>query len=82
VGHLEDIDRDWAQLASRFDLVREIELHKSTQDLGPYEDYRSYYTPELLELVYQRYRLDFEAFGYSDAYQELSDFIRNPQDSG
>ena len=82
VGRLENIDRDWEELASRFDLIRGIEFHKSTQDLGPYEDYRSYYTQELIELVYQRYRQDFEVFGYPYAYRELSDFIRCQQGGG
>lgn len=34
--------------------------------------YRDFYTPELVELVYRRYQQDVEAFGYREAYEELS----------
>ncbi|MBN1149484.1 MAG: sulfotransferase family 2 domain-containing protein [Anaerolineales bacterium] len=71
VGHLESIDRDWGELAARFDLIRAVEFHKSSHNLGPFDDYRSYYTPELARLVRQRYRRDFEVFGYSAALGAL-----------
>lgn len=75
VGRLENIDKDWAALAFRFDLPPKIEHHHSTRERGLYQDYRSFYTQELADLVYKRYRRDFDAFGYTDAYPRLLDYI-------
>jgi hypothetical protein len=71
VGYLENMERDWADLASRFDLKPKIELHRSAKLRGIHKDYHSIYTLELAELVYRRYRRDFDAFGYNDVYKKL-----------
>lgn len=78
VGRFESLQDDWERLASRFDLNRELESHLVTRG-SLYEDHRSFYTKELAELVYKRYRRDFEAFGYTSAYQELLYFISQPR---
>ena len=41
------------------------------------DDYRAYYTPELVELVYQRYRDDVELLGYGDAYRSLRKVVQD-----
>ena len=39
-------------------------------------DYRDYYTEELAELVYNRYRIDFETFDYEEEYPKLLEYLQ------
>ena len=36
---------------------------------------RDYYTPKTAKMIYQRYRKDFERFGYEDEYPKLLDYL-------
>lgn len=76
VGRFEHLAENWAELAKKYNLKPEL-LHKlsSYHFENTHRDYRLYYTRELAEMVYKRYQKDVELLGYTDAYQELLDFI-------
>ena len=76
IGKVENINEDWERLALKYGFEPKLIHKKSSAHLeeGP-RDYRLYYTKELAELVYKRYEKDFLYFGYTDAYQDLLDFI-------
>lgn len=43
---------------------------------GEAYDYTQYYTPHLLDIVYEMYRTDIEMFGYAKAYEVLKSQVR------
>lgn len=71
IGHLETIGQDWAKLADRYDFEPHLPHANVTASAAGHGHYSSYYTPELVDLVYQRYKLDFERLGYAHARAEL-----------
>jgi len=76
LGKVENIEQDWKKLAQWYGLEANlVHSNNSTEKESVYRDYKLYYTQELAELVYQRYRQDFELLGYQTARQELLDFI-------
>lgn len=76
IGKFEDLEHDWKVLAQKIGFEPHLEHHNSTKQVDYVSsDYRTYYTPELAALVYKRYQKDFKYFGYTNAYQELMDFI-------
>lgn len=74
IGRMEHLAADWRTLAERFGLP--LSLGRSHSTGTPGDDYRSYYTPELVETVYARYRHDFEVLGYPNSRAELLQFLR------
>ena len=76
LGRFENLAADWATFAKRYNYSPHLAHKTSSRDVQrTHQDYRLYYTPELAELVYQRYQRDFELFGYQDAHQELLAFL-------
>jgi hypothetical protein len=76
VGRFENLAEDWRVLALKFNLEPELGHYGNSKDkAGVYSDYKKYYTPELADLVYERFRDDFEFLGYEYAYRELLEFI-------
>jgi chondroitin 4-sulfotransferase 11 len=71
IGRFEDLDKQYQLLAERFGLAPLP--HYNVTDKG---DWREYYTPELLEMVRERYKKDIEVFGYDDAYNDLRKIVR------
>lgn len=64
VGKLENIDNDFTYIKNACSLEGELQkLNSSKAKTGSKKT--SLYTPELKELIYSFYRLDFEVFGYS-----------------
>ncbi len=65
-------------------LLEEYEVIRTKYGLDPLEhknssskyDYRDYYTEELVNLVYRRYKIDFETFGYEDEYERLMSYVK------
>jgi len=64
---LEDMDKTFPMLASRFGFGEVPHFNRTAGYC--YEDY--YSSPELVEMVYQRYREDVDKFGYHDVYRSL-----------
>lgn len=71
IGKFEKIVEDYNVVKEKFDLKDLQHAHK-----GEYiNSWESYYTPEIAKKVYDRYKLDFETFGYADEYQRLIDLL-------
>jgi len=76
VGRFETLADSWAELAQKYTFAQSLPKLRSTEHLhDARRDYRDYYTRELAEMVYRRYKKDIEVFGYVNAYQELLTFI-------
>lgn len=66
-------------------MFEEYEVIRTKYGLDPLEhknssskyDYRDYYTEELVNLVYRRYKIDFETFGYEDEYERLMSYVKS-----
>ena len=68
VGKQETLAEDMRKLSAMFDPKKRIELDEeanvSPMKTGATERLRSYYTDDLQRRVAERYKLDFETFGY------------------
>jgi dermatan 4-sulfotransferase 1 len=62
IGHLESFDNDWEKINSRFNLGSP--KHKNATKSLNIDDYSEQYTHDLEEKVFNRYKKDFELFGY------------------
>jgi len=62
IGKLETFDADWSKLNSRFNLG--MVRHKNSTASLSATDFASQYSTELEEKVFNRYKEDFEFFGY------------------
>lgn len=71
-GKLENISEDFKIIKKKFDLS---ELpHSNSTNKGNYMDY---YTPELVELVYEKYKDSLNSFGYIKEYKKLKKYVNN-----
>ncbi len=76
VGKFEALARDWKTIAVKYGFDTELDhQHTTKAKRGAHHDYRTYYTKELAQLVYQRYKADVELFGYQAKYRELMDYL-------
>ncbi|MGB1249199.1 MAG: sulfotransferase family 2 domain-containing protein [Candidatus Promineifilaceae bacterium] len=66
IGRFETLTTDWSALAKRTYLPQQLcNLPREFPRRKMPANYQDYYTPELAALVFQRYRADFERFGYA-----------------
>ena len=72
IGKYETLQQDFEKIKSQFDLLPLRHIGKST---GEKENWRDYYTPKTAKMIYQRYRKDFEMFGYEDEYPKLLAYL-------
>jgi hypothetical protein len=70
IGKFQTMAEDFKFIQEKFELPPLPHLNKSNS-----YDYRTYYTPELVELVYQYYKQDIEQFDYQQDYEELKAFV-------
>ena len=71
VGRFENLFEEYEVIKQKYGL-EELE-HKNASSRY---DYRDYYTEELVELVYRRYKIDFEVFGYEEEYEKLMTYVK------
>lgn len=71
IGHVEQLEDDWNTLASskHVPAVPNITYANKSVQRNAYETY--FGDAEVVELVYQRYKKDVDAFNYTDAYKQL-----------
>ncbi len=62
IGRVEDMQASYDAIAARLGLPSAVLEHANSSERG---DYRTYYTPVLIERVTALYQRDFELFGYS-----------------
>jgi hypothetical protein len=60
LGHVETIKEDWAEVRKACPYLPALGHHKKTNH-APFE---SFYTPELRDLVGEKYKMDIKLFGY------------------
>ena len=69
IGKLENIDKDWQYLQSRFQFPS---LQHKNRSGACEESIEEIYTAKLAQLVYDRFKNDIELFGYQDSAIKLS----------
>lgn len=72
IGRFENLFEEYEVIRQKYGLEELEHKNASTR-----YDYRDYYTEELVELVYRRYKIDFEVFGYEDEYEKLMTYVKN-----
>ena len=72
IGKFETLQQDFEPIRQKFNL---LSLEHQNKSKSEHEDWRDYYTPKTAKLIYQRYRKDFEMFGYEDEYSKLLDYL-------
>lgn len=78
LGSVENLDRFLATFAARYQ-VEKVNPGRSTHATGAVEKISRYYDEETRQLVAEKYRRDFETFGYSF---ELADCTKPPAFDG
>lgn len=72
VGNFEDLPNDYNEKIADVYGFSHLPHYNKTESSKRWEDY---YTIETANLVYKKYRKDFEAFGYEDSYNGLIDYL-------
>lgn len=76
IGKMENIAEDFEQIAKNFDLPELGHMNQTksvkTADSKKWMDY---YTKETAELVYKKYKQDFDTFDYGNSYLELKEYL-------
>ena len=72
IGKFETLKQEFEPIRQKFNLLPLDHQNKST---GEKENWRDYYTPKTAKMIYQRYRKDFEMFGYEDEYPKLLAYL-------
>lgn len=73
VGTFENIKNEYEPIRLRFGLNPLPHKNKVASLLG--KNWMDYYTLETAELVYTKYKKDFEKFGYRDEYKKLKAYL-------
>jgi chondroitin 4-sulfotransferase 11 len=71
VGKFETLQKDFKYIKDKFNLESLPHCNKTSKS-----DWMNNYTLETAELVYNRYKNDFKAFGYEKEYKRLINYLR------
>lgn len=74
IGRFERLAEDWKVVQKRTGLPDLPHLNRTVKD-----DWRDYYTVELVEMVYRRYQKDIEVFGYEEEYIKLKAYLEEKE---
>ena len=79
IGKLENLSDDWKKIAHNFQLPDTIEsLNRgTTKNPTAKVDFRTLYNQELVEMVYTRFKDDFDRFDYQNEYEDIRNFVQN-----
>ncbi|MCD8195581.1 MAG: sulfotransferase family protein [Lachnospiraceae bacterium] len=72
IGHFESLVDDFEPLRKKYGFDELKYVNKSARSGKNWKDY---YDLETMDIVYNRYKNDFELYGYTDEYQKLKDYI-------
>lgn len=75
IGQYENLAEDFKQIQEKYGL-KELPYYNNSGG-GKKRDWKSYYTLETAELVYKKYKKDFECFGYEDSYKDLMAYLKD-----
>ncbi len=70
IGKFEHLKEDFEPIRQKYGLQELPHIHNTKKG-----DWRAYYTKELADIVYKRYRRDFSEFGYEDEYDKLMSYL-------
>lgn len=71
VGKYETMAQDYKKIQDKFHLKQLPHFNKSEK-----KNWMDYYTLETAELVHNKYRKDFEKFGYEEKYEQLIEYLK------
>jgi len=72
LGKFENLDTDLAIIIDKYELGDIPHINKSKVK----SDYKDFYTSELVEHVYNRYKNDIEKFNYVSEYEKLKEYVK------
>lgn len=75
IGKFENLAEEFGEIQKKYDL--KALPHYNNSGVGKKKNWKDYYTLETAELVYQKYKKDFECFGYENYYTELIEYLKN-----
>lgn len=70
VGRYENLIEDWKVVQKNLGFKNLLHLNQSKK-----KNWMDFYTKELADIVYQRYKNDFELLGYKDEYTKLLEYL-------
>lgn len=71
LGKFESLSKDFEPIRKQFGLETLPHIHNMKKG-----DWRDFYTIELAEMVFRRYKRDVITFGYEDEYKKLLEYIK------
>lgn len=74
IGRFEHLVEDWKVVQEKAGLPDLPVRNQTAKD-----DWRDYYTVELVEMVYRRYQKDIEVFGYEEEYIKLKAYLEEKE---
>ena len=73
LGKFETINKDFVVIKEKYNLKELSHINPSKNK----KSYKDYYTPELVEMVYKRYKNDVKKFDYQKEYRDLQKYVSN-----
>ncbi len=71
IGRFENIENDFEPIRKKYKLEKLPHFNKTQHKK---DEWKEYYTKEIADLVYKRYRKDFDVW-YPNAYKELMYYL-------
>lgn len=78
IGHMETLSDDFRPIAEKYGLPELPHFNRTDTDRKNWMDY---YTLETAKLVYDKYRKDIKAFGYTKSYRKLRAYLKKKESS-
>lgn len=75
IGKFENLAEDFEPLRQKYDLAPLPHYNSTAKERGG-KNWMDYYDLHTAELVYKRYKKDFEVFGYEDEYHNLIAYLK------
>lgn len=75
IGKFENLAEDFEPLRRKYDLAPLPHYNSTAKERGG-KNWMDYYDLHTAELVYKRYKKDFEVFGYEDEYHNLIAYLK------
>lgn len=72
IGKFEELNTFWKEVVQKHRNLPNLPHYNSTKKT----DWRDFYTLKTAKMIYNRYKKDFETFGYEDEYQKLITYLK------
>lgn len=77
IGKFEELNTFWKNVVQKHRNLPDLPHHNSTKK----SDWRDFYTPKTAKMIYNRYKKDFETFGYEEEYNKLIIYLKEKSES-